>query len=194
MTCGKIPDGDEEAWCREWGALADRVRGIGLAALAAGHRVSARDALLRASNYYRTADFYRRSDPDNDATSARLARLSRETFAAAVELLDVPARPVAIPYEGTTLPGYLFRADASGTALPTLVYHGGLDSTLEESYLAVAPGALECGYTCSRSTVRGTPPPAACSTWCSARTGRRSWARSLTTRRPGPRSTSGAWS
>src|SRR5208283_3238235 len=46
VTCGKIPDGDEEAWCREWGALADRVRGIGLAALAAGHRVSARDALL----------------------------------------------------------------------------------------------------------------------------------------------------
>ena len=67
MTCGKIPDGAEEAWCREWGALADRVRGIGLAALAAGHRVSARDALLRASNYYRTAEFYRRSDPDNDA-------------------------------------------------------------------------------------------------------------------------------
>ena len=94
----------------------------------------------------RTADFYRRSDPDNDATSARLARLSRETFAAAVELLDVPARPVAIPYEGTTLPGYLFRADAGGTALPILVYHGGFDSTLEESYLAVAPGALERGY------------------------------------------------
>ena len=77
--------------------------------------------------------------------------MSRETFAAAVELLDVPARPVAIPYEGTTLPGYLFRADASGTALPTLVYHGGFDSTLEENYLAVAPGALSAG---TRARVR----------------------------------------
>ena len=146
VTCANIPDGDEEAWCREWGALADRIRGTGLAALSAGHRISARDALLRASNYYRTGDFYRRSDPDNDAKSARLARLSRETFAAAAELLEVPACRVAIPYEGTTLPGYLFRVDASGTARPTLVYHGGFDSTLEESYLAVAPGALERGY------------------------------------------------
>jgi len=146
VTCANIPDGDEEAWCREWGALADRIRGTGLAALAAGHRISARDALLRASNYYRTAEFYRRSDPDNDAESARLARLSRESFAAAAELLDVPARRVAIPYEDTTLPGYLFRADDSGTVRPTLVYHGGFDSTLEESYLAIARGALERGY------------------------------------------------
>ena len=146
VTCANIPDGDEEAWCREWGALADRIRGTGLAALSAGHRISARDALLRASNYYRTAEFYRRSDPDNDAESARLAGLSRETFAAAAELLDVPARRVAIPYEDTTLPGYLFRADDSGTARPTLVYHGGFDSTLEESYFAIARGALERGY------------------------------------------------
>ena len=36
VTCANIPDGDEEAWCREWGALADRIRGIGLAALSAG--------------------------------------------------------------------------------------------------------------------------------------------------------------
>jgi pimeloyl-ACP methyl ester carboxylesterase len=146
VTCSKIPDGDEETWCGEWAALADRIRGVGLAARAAGHRVSARDALLRASNYYRTADFYRRADPDNDETSARLARLSRETFAAAAELLDVSVRRVAIPYEGTTLPGYLFRVDDSGTARPALVYHGGFDSTLEESYLAVARGALERGY------------------------------------------------
>jgi alpha-beta hydrolase superfamily lysophospholipase len=146
VTCAAIPDGDEEAWCREWGALAERVHGIGLAALAAGHRVSARDGLMRASNYYRTADFFRRSDPDNDAVSARLARLSRETFAAAAGLLDTPARQAAIPYEGTTLPGYLFLADDSGTARPTLVYHGGFDSTLEESYLAAASGALRRGY------------------------------------------------
>ena len=146
-ACGNIPDGDEEAWCREWGTLADRIRDTGLAALAAGHRVSARDALLRASNYYRTAEFYRRADPDNDAESARLARLSRESFATAADLLDVPARRVAIPYEGTTLPGYLFLADDFGTPRRTLVYHGGFDSTLEESYLAVARGALERGYT-----------------------------------------------
>ncbi|HEY0117217.1 MAG TPA: alpha/beta fold hydrolase [Cellulomonas sp.] len=145
-ACAAIPDGDEAAWCREWGALAERVHETGLASLAAGHRVSARDALLRASNYYRTAEFYLRADPDHDAESQRLARLSRESFAAAAQLLDVPARRVDIPYEGTTLPGYLFRVDDSGTPRPTVVYHGGFDSTLEESYFAVAKGALERGY------------------------------------------------
>jgi pimeloyl-ACP methyl ester carboxylesterase len=123
-----------------------RIRGTGLAALAAGHQVSATDALLRASNYYRTAEFYRRADPDNDAESARLAQLSRESFATAAELLDVPARRVVIPYKGTTLPGYLFLVNDSGTPRATLVYHGGFDSTLEESYLAAARGALERGY------------------------------------------------
>jgi len=146
-TCARIPDGDEEAWCREWGALAARIHQAGLASLAAGRRVSARDALLRASNYYRTADFYRRADPDNDTESARLARLSRDAFAAAAELLEPPARRAEIPYEGTTLPGYLFRADASGAPRPTVIYHGGFDATLEESYFAVARGAVERGYT-----------------------------------------------
>ncbi|MGD0984165.1 MAG: alpha/beta hydrolase [Acidimicrobiales bacterium] len=145
-ACAGIPDGDEEAWCREWGALAHRIHEAGLAALTAGQRVSARAALLRASNYYRTAEFYRRDDPDHDAESQRLAQLSRESFAAAAELFDVPARRVEIPYEGTTLPGYLFRVDDSGTARPTVIYHGGFDATLEEGYFAAARGAVERGY------------------------------------------------
>jgi alpha-beta hydrolase superfamily lysophospholipase len=50
------------------------------------------------------------------------------------------------PYEDTTLPGYLFLVDDSGTPRPTLLYHGGYDSTLEENYFALAAGALRRGY------------------------------------------------
>jgi pimeloyl-ACP methyl ester carboxylesterase len=146
VTCRRIPEGDEEAWSTQWAATAARVERIGRDALAAGHRVSAREALLRASNYYRTADFYRREDPAADAESARLAGASRQTFADAAALLDTPARALRIPYEGTTLPGYLFLVDDSGTARPTVLYHGGYDSTLEEDYLALAAGALRRGY------------------------------------------------
>jgi pimeloyl-ACP methyl ester carboxylesterase len=99
-----------------------------------------------ASNYYRTADFYRRKDPANDAESARLARASRQAFADAAALLDTPARAVRIPYEDTTLPGYVYLVDDSGIPRPTLVYHGGYDSTLEENYLALVAGALRRGY------------------------------------------------
>ncbi|HSZ41288.1 MAG TPA: alpha/beta fold hydrolase [Trebonia sp.] len=146
VTCRQIPEGDEEAWSAQWAATAARVERIGRDALAAGHRVSAREALLRASNYYRTADFYRRDDPASDAESARLAKASQQTFADAAALLDTPARAVHIPYEGTTLPGYVFLVDDSGTPRPTVIYHGGYDSTLEENYLGVAAGALRRGY------------------------------------------------
>jgi pimeloyl-ACP methyl ester carboxylesterase len=146
VTCRAIPEGDEEAWTLRWAATAERVERIGRDALAAGHRVSAREALLRASNYYRTADFYRRADPANDPESARLAKASQQTFAEAAALLDVPARAVRIPYEDTTLPGYLFLADDTGEPRATVIYHGGYDSTLEEDYLAVAAGALRRGY------------------------------------------------
>ncbi|MGW2649842.1 alpha/beta hydrolase family protein [Streptomyces sp. NPDC001393] len=146
VTCRQIPEGDEEAWSAQWAATAARIERIGRDALAAGHRVSAREALLRASNYYRTADFYRRENPAADAESARLAKASQQTFADAAALLDTPARALRIPYEDTTLPGYLFLADDSGTPRPTVLFHGGYDSTLEEDYFALAAGALRRGY------------------------------------------------
>ncbi|MER6442634.1 alpha/beta hydrolase [Streptomyces sp. NPDC001185] len=146
VTCRQIPEADEEAWSTQWAATAARIEGIGRDALAAGHRVSAREALLRASNYYRVADFYRRDDPAHDPESARLATAAQQTFADAAPLLDTPARALTIPYENTTLPAYLFLVDDSGAPRPTVLFHGGFDSILEESYFAIAVGALRRGY------------------------------------------------
>lgn len=127
-------------------ATAERVHGIGSEALAAGHRVGAREALLRASNYYRTAEFFLREHPATDPEVRLLSTRSRETFAQAASLLDNPVVPVSIPYEGTTLPGYLFLVDDSGTSRPTVIYNSGYDSTLEEAYFAVGAAALSRGY------------------------------------------------
>ena len=49
VTTASILDGDENAWHREWTATARRVHGLGLESLAGGHRVSAREALLRGN-------------------------------------------------------------------------------------------------------------------------------------------------
>ncbi|QKV74100.1 S9 family peptidase [Amycolatopsis sp. Hca4] len=146
VTCRNIPEGDEAAWSAQWAATAARVEGIGREALAAGHTVSAREALLRASNYYRVADFYLRTDGVHEEESARLDKASRQTFADAAPLLDTPARTLEIPYEDTTLPAYLFVVDDSGSPRPTVIFHGGIDSTLEEYYVASAVGALRRGY------------------------------------------------
>ncbi len=141
-----IPDGDEEAWCREWSALADRAAATGRAAAEAGHVVSAREALLRASNYYRTAEFYRRDDPASDTVAMELYGGSRAAFRTAAALLDAPVETIRIPFEGGTLPGYLFLVDGSGRPRPTIVYTNGFDSTAEESYFAVAAAGLARGY------------------------------------------------
>ncbi|WP_063773424.1 alpha/beta fold hydrolase [Streptomyces rubellomurinus] len=145
-TLRDVGEGDEEAWLREWKRTAQRVHAIGTAALAAGHRVSAREALLRASNYYRTAEFYRRDDPAHDPEAKALSALSRETFATAATLMDTPVEAVRIPYQDTSLPGYLFLVDDSGQPRPTIVFTGGFDSTLEEAYFVIGAAALRRGY------------------------------------------------
>lgn len=146
VTAKAIPEGNESAWLKSWERTADRVAGLAEVSLARGHRVSAREAFFRASNYYRTAEFFKREDPDTDPDVARLSSRSRDTFVAAAKLLGTPFEIVRIPYEGTTLPGYLFLVDESGTPRPTVIYNNGFDSTQEESYFAIAAAALLRGY------------------------------------------------
>lgn len=148
VTARAIAEGDEGSWYREWKATAARVEAAGQAALAAGHRVSAREALLRASNYYRTSEFYLRDNPFDDADAKDSSQRARATFAAAAELMDTPVRAVEIPYEDTTLPGYLFLVDDSGIPRPTVVFTSGFDSIVEEAYFAIAAAALRRGYNC----------------------------------------------
>ncbi|QUQ65894.1 alpha/beta hydrolase family protein [Kutzneria sp. CA-103260] len=143
-TVRGIPDADEAAWHREWKATAERVEALGRASLKAGHEVSAREALLRASNYFRTAEFYRRDDPENDPEVVELSARSRDAFVTAAGLFDFGFEESEIPYEGTTLPGYLYTVD--DTPRPTVIYNNGYDSTLDESYFAIGAAALARGY------------------------------------------------
>jgi len=145
-TARLIRNGDETGWFRAWLNTAQRVHGIADIALENGHRVSARQAFLRASNYYRNAEFFRRKNAASDTEALAVARLSRGTFASAMALMDHPALHIDIPYEATTLPGYLFLVDDSGVARPTVVYTNGYDSTAEESWFAIAAAALDRGY------------------------------------------------
>ncbi|WHM40331.1 alpha/beta fold hydrolase [Streptomyces sp. BPTC-684] len=145
-VASRIPGGDTDAWRREWTALAERVHGLAAAALAQRRTLDARAALLRAHTYYRTAEFFLRDDPLHDPEAARLMRLSKETFAEAAQLMERPPEFVRIPYGDGSLPGYFYRADDSAGPRPTLIHHGGIDSTLEEGYFFIAAAARARGY------------------------------------------------
>jgi pimeloyl-ACP methyl ester carboxylesterase len=145
-TARHIREGDEASWHQAWKATAQRVEKLGEKALASGHHVSAREALLRASNYYRTAADFLLEKPATDPEMKLLSAGQHDTFAAAAALLDTPVEDVSISYEDTTLPAYLFLVDASGAARPTIIYNSGFDSTREESYFVIAAAALRRGY------------------------------------------------
>jgi len=81
---GQITAGDRDSWYRAWSGFAGRLAAQGQAALASGHRVSARDVLLRAAEYYRQAFFYHRDNLDG-----------QELRSAYVEHAGVPGRAAA---------------------------------------------------------------------------------------------------
>jgi hypothetical protein len=82
-TAERITPGDTESWYSEWRALADRIATIADKCAADGHVASAGSAYLRASNYYRTAEFFLRDDPWNDPRAADTSARAIETFRSA---------------------------------------------------------------------------------------------------------------
>jgi acetyl esterase/lipase len=147
VTASHIREGDFESWHEQWSKTARRVHALADSALQQGKRVSAREAYLRASNYYRTAEFFLHGNPHDPRLLAAWGN-SRTTFRQAVKLMDTLVEEVLIPYEGTQLPGYYYQPDDSHKPRPTLIVHGGYDSTGEELYFMIAAAAIQRGYTC----------------------------------------------
>ena len=146
-TAGRIKEGDLGSWFTEWDKLANRILSRADASAAAGHLVSAREGYLRASTYFRTAEFYLHGEPADPRILAT-SRASQKAYAQAAKLSGPTWESVEIPYEGTTLPGYFYKVDNSGKPRPTLVYHGGFDSSLEEMFFFFAAAAIRRGYNC----------------------------------------------
>lgn len=147
-TAQAITAGDYDSWHDEWLATADWVSAEAEKMLAEGHRISARDALMRANNYYRAAEFFLHGNPDDPRIDHAYNR-ARDCFRAAAALFDPPIEPVEIPYEGTVLHGYFYRTAGSGSDTsprPTMIMHSGFDGTCEELHWFGAAAGQERGY------------------------------------------------
>ncbi|HEY6674874.1 MAG TPA: alpha/beta fold hydrolase [Rubrobacteraceae bacterium] len=142
-TAGRIDAADANSWPEEWLGTAERVRKMAENSLAKGHKRSAGEAYLRAANYYRAALIHH---PEPGAPGVlKAGRQGVACFDRALELLAVPARPVRIPYEDTTLPGYFFPSPVARGEAPVLILHQGRDAWPEETMWAVE-GAVRRGY------------------------------------------------
>jgi dienelactone hydrolase len=108
--------------------------------------VSAARAYLRAANYYAVAV---NAIDGLDSTEALLPtfRAHRAAWEGFVANTRWPVERVDIPYENTSMPGWIFRPDTSTAARPALVLNLGSDEAITGVWSEGAEGALERGYT-----------------------------------------------
>jgi len=144
-TVARIESGNYDSWYEAWNGAAERVMAEAAAQLSRGHRISARDGFLRAATYYRASEFFLHGNP-SDPRIAGAYRKSVDSYQASVRLFDPPIRPVEIPYEHTTLPGYFHSVDRSNRLRPTIILHSGFDGSAQELHVGGARAAVERGY------------------------------------------------
>lgn len=137
-TIDRISDGDLASWAHEWEATADRVAVIGDDCARKGHRISGRNALLRAATYYATCVVVADGCAEPERVLARAFAAYRRCWEQYLALLDNPPEPLEIPYEDTAMPGWFLRAPGEGPK-PTLVMVNGADGAA--SYLMPGYGS-----------------------------------------------------
>ena len=145
VTAARIKDGDADAWVREWTATADAVEAAGREAAGAGRRASAVAYLRRAATYHATALYLIDGSHQNEDKLARWRR-QRACWEQVVDLSG--GERVAIPYDGTTMPGFFFRAPdaAPGESRPLVVLNNGSDGAASQMWVQGGAAASERGY------------------------------------------------
>ena len=142
-AASQIKDGDAASWQKQWYALAQRAEKRGRDCLEKGHKVSARDQLLRAAYYYRISLISML--PDNPDLEKRGLKC-RNLMKLAGPLFDPPLEYFEVPFENTVLPGFFRRADNSGKPAKTLLMVGGGETFIEDLFFYIEPQAHERGY------------------------------------------------
>lgn len=143
----EVGEKDHDGWFRAWLDLGDRVAAQGESSAAAGHDLSAASAFLRAASYYATAVNAVASLPTDDELLPAF-RKHRAAWDRWVDLSELAIERVDIPYQDTTMPGYLFRAsrDTADEPHPVLVVANGSDGALTGLWSSAVSGALRRGY------------------------------------------------
>jgi esterase/lipase len=141
-TARNITDGNIYSWYQQWLYTANRLNNFAASMQAQGDFNSAREAYFRASNYYRTAGLFMVAERDRPKSISAYA-MSKQTFLKGISYLPY-VKSIKIPYENTTLPGYIVQSTQKNA--PLLIVHSGFDGTAEELYFEVGVAAHERGY------------------------------------------------
>ncbi len=143
-----VGDGDDGAFHAAWSQAAERLAAQAEAALARGHRASARGLFLKASCFHAATYHPLYGEPVDPRL---LASFRRQTalLESALVLDEEAMAPLRIPFEGHTLPGYLLPAEGRAhERRPLLILTNGYDGTATDLYFASAVAVSRRGYHC----------------------------------------------
>lgn len=145
QAASRMQPGDLESWHEEWMRIAERNDSRGDDEERAGHVRTAMNCWLRASEYYRQAEFWLLpDDPRRLATFTRCEAVTQKWM----RHLDPPGEAVEIPYEdGKPMPAYFIKSPQyePGARQPVLISFGGLDSFKDELWFMTGHGAVQRG-------------------------------------------------
>lgn len=144
-TLDRITDGDPQSWFDSWTATAVDLAERGEQALRAGHLMTARWALLAAAEYYGKALVFLDGMADQSVLTPTF-RKHRACWEKVVDASGGCCVRLDVPYEGSSMPGYLLRPDATGARRPTLVMTNGSDGSLPSLLGYGADEALARGW------------------------------------------------
>ena len=145
VTYHRIANGDPDSWFRAWRESADDLYAQATAASGAGNQDTASAQFLGASEAYDQALSFVDGMPDQSVLLPTFRR-HRECWDRFIASSQGRHVPVAVPYEGDSMPGYLLRPDASGAPRPTVVVSNGSDGSLAGLWATVIKDALQRGW------------------------------------------------
>jgi hypothetical protein len=127
-TIARVKDGDADSWYAAWRTTAEKLHAQAKVSLAAGHTQTAHKQFLGASEGYAQAIAFADGQTD-DTTFAPTFSLQSECWEAYIDTSGGRIERIAVPYDGTSLPGFLFRPDTSGAKRPTVVMTNGSEGS-----------------------------------------------------------------
>jgi pimeloyl-ACP methyl ester carboxylesterase len=137
------PNGDLEAWHREWLSLGLQLEDRARAELEGGRVMAAHDDFLRAAHYFQWAEAF--LVPGDERKLPTILR-HLASFRQAMEFSPDGVEIVEVAFEGSSLPAYFVPARGPLPA-PAAVFFGGLDSCKEEFFplvLQLAHRGIAC--------------------------------------------------
>jgi dienelactone hydrolase len=129
-AASEITPGDHVSFHNAWSKIGNTIYEEAENALKEGNNATARRAYLRAFNYLRTSEFFLK--PSDDRKLPAYLK-SVGAFHKAIDLFDNQPKRITIPFDGSSISGYLFTPMGNKNA-PVMIMFGGLDSLAEEMY------------------------------------------------------------